>query len=115
MEKRNRQKESKNSECVVKYSDEGELTGDTARNMITTDFYTVFLPNQVILPFESRRSSVVEQLIRNQQVGGSIPLAGSIFFHRNGGLMRAGIHSSASRLYLASSAYSFARMFSSSM
>jgi hypothetical protein len=26
----------------------------------------------------SRRSSVVEQLIRNQQVGGSIPLAGSI-------------------------------------
>ncbi len=25
----------------------------------------------------SRRSSVVEQLIRNQQVGGSIPLAGS--------------------------------------
>ena len=27
---------------------------------------------------QCRRSSVVEQLIRNQQVGGSIPLAGSI-------------------------------------
>ena len=27
---------------------------------------------------QGRRSSVVEQLIRNQQVGGSIPLAGSI-------------------------------------
>ena len=26
---------------------------------------------------KGRRSSVVEQLIRNQQVGGSIPLAGS--------------------------------------
>ena len=29
---------------------------------------------------QSRRSSVVEQLIRNQQVGGSIPLAGSSSF-----------------------------------
>ena len=31
---------------------------------------------------QGRRSSVVEQLIRNQQVGGSIPLAGSIQHHR---------------------------------
>ena len=31
-----------------------------------------------MLHLESRRSSVVEQLIRNQQVGGSIPLVGSI-------------------------------------
>ncbi len=30
-----------------------------------------------LLTLGGRRSSVVEQLIRNQQVGGSIPLAGS--------------------------------------
>ena len=35
------------------------------------------LPTSNTHIFASRRSSVVEQLIRNQQVGGSIPLAGS--------------------------------------
>lgn len=58
----------------------GELTGDILRNMMTAVFDAGSLPDCAILPFESRRSSVVEQLIRNQQVGGSIPLAGSIFF-----------------------------------
>ncbi len=60
-------------------STEQELTRFLPENKMACGLEAA-ISRQILDAFSSgRRSSVVEQLIRNQQVGGSIPLAGSIF------------------------------------
>ena len=68
--------------CLVRAWIERKLTQLVSENKMTVGSEPQSPAEFTTRSLQGRRSSVVEQLIRNQQVGGSIPLAGSIPFTR---------------------------------